>query len=37
MSDALFNKEDFDNIFGTPKVRISQTLWCATLYLKKWR
>jgi hypothetical protein len=22
MSDALFNKEDFDNIFGTPKVRI---------------
>ena len=22
MSDALFNKEDFDNIFGTPKVHI---------------
>lgn len=22
MSDTLFNKEDFDNIFGTPKVQI---------------
>jgi hypothetical protein len=22
MSDTLFNKEDFDNIFGTPKVHI---------------
>ena len=22
MSDALFNKEDFDSIFGIPKVRI---------------
>jgi hypothetical protein len=22
MSDALFNKEDFDSIFGAPKVRI---------------
>ena len=22
MSDALFNKEDFDNIFGKPKLRI---------------
>lgn len=22
MSDALFNKEDFESIFGTPKARI---------------
>ena len=22
MSDTLFNKEDFDNIFGTPRVQI---------------
>ena len=22
MSDTIFNKEDFDNIFGTPKVHI---------------
>jgi hypothetical protein len=22
MSDTIFNKEDFDNIFGTPKVQI---------------
>ena len=22
MSDTLFNKEDFDNIFGTPKMHI---------------
>ena len=22
MSDALFNKEDFESIFGTPKVQI---------------
>ena len=22
MSDTLFNKEDFDNIFGAPKVQI---------------
>lgn len=22
MSDTIFNKEDFDNIFGTPKIHI---------------
>ena len=22
MSDTIFNKEDFDNIFGTPKINI---------------
>jgi hypothetical protein len=22
MSDTIFNKQDFDNIFGTPKVQI---------------